>query len=69
MVAQMERTGGEPDVVGFDKNRRIYFYGALRKVLQAAEVIATIKPHSMHERNTKPNTVRQHSLLKWESSY
>ncbi len=25
-ISEMERTGGEPDVVGFDKKKRIYFF-------------------------------------------
>jgi hypothetical protein len=42
-INEMERTGGEPDVVGHDKKTSEYIFMTVhRKVLKAAEVFATI---------------------------
>jgi hypothetical protein len=41
-LSEMERTGGEPDVVGHDKKTGEYiFYDCYPKLLKAAEVFAT----------------------------
>ena len=41
---EMERTGGEPDVVGYDKNTGEYFFYDCSgpKALKAAEMLVTI---------------------------
>jgi hypothetical protein len=39
---EMERTGGEPDVVGYDEKSREYIFSIVqRKVLKGAEVFVT----------------------------
>jgi hypothetical protein len=59
---EMERTGGEPDVVGHDKNTGEYiFYDAQRKVLKAAEVFATTVKRWSQGKNIN----RQIMLLVW----
>lgn len=52
---EMERTGGEPDVVGYDKNTGEYIFMIVQqKVLRAAEVSAMTKKPSIQEKKINP---------------
>ena len=65
-LTEMERTGGEPDVVGFDKKRaNSSFMIVQRKVLKGAEVfVTTVK----RWRNGK-NTNRKIALSIWQATW
>ena len=59
---EMERTGGEPDVVGYDNKTGEYiFYDCSRKVLKAAEAFVTTAKDWSQEKNTNRKT----ALLIW----
>jgi Protein of unknown function (DUF4256) len=50
---EMERTGGEPDVVGHDKKTGVYiFYDCSTESPKAAEVFATTVKHWSQGKNT-----------------
>jgi len=53
-LAEMERTGGESDVVGYDrkKNEFIFFTTAPQRVRRAAAASATTAKDSIREKNT-----------------
>ncbi len=67
---EMERTGGEPDVVGQDKKTGQYiFYDCAQKALKAAEVfVMTIKRWS-REKKTNRNIARWRWQPTWGSSF
>ncbi len=60
---EMERTGGEPDVVGHDQRRaNTFFMIVQRKVPEAAEVfVTTVKRWTLGK-----NTSRRIALRKWQ---
>ncbi len=54
-LQQMEKTGGEPDVVGYDKTTDDYlFLIVVRKVRAAAEAAVLTATGSCHAKNTNP---------------
>src|SRR5262249_19353566 len=60
---EMERTGGEPDVVGHDKRRaNTFFMIVQRKVLKAAEVFVMI----VKGRSQGKNINQKITLLIWQ---
>ena len=63
---EMERTGGEPDVVGQTRRRaNTSFLIVQRKVLKAAEVfVTTVRPWSQGK-----NINRKIALLKWQQPW
>jgi hypothetical protein len=62
-LSEMERTGGEPDVVGHDRRRvNTSFLIVQQKVLAAAEVCAT----TAKARNPGENTNRKITLSIWQ---
>jgi len=74
---EMEKTGGEPDVIAFDKKTKeyifcdcsseiIFFVIVLRKLQRGAEVFVMIMKHWNPVRSTNLPTVRCKWLLIWE---
>jgi hypothetical protein len=62
---EMERTGGEPDVVGHDKKTGEYIFLIVQqKALTAAEVFVT----TVKARNLGKNINRKITLLIWQRS-
>jgi len=67
---EMERTGGEPDVVGHDKKMGEYiFYDCSRKVLKAAEVFATTVKRWSQGKNINQQITLSIWLLPWTLSF
>lgn len=64
---RMEETGGEPDVVSYDKKKTNTFsLIARRKVRKAAEAFVTIGKDSNPERNIARKTARSTWRFPWE---
>ena len=62
-LGEMERTGGEPDVVGYDKKAGEYIFMIVqRKVLKAAEVFVTTVKGWSQEKNINQKI----TLLIWQ---
>lgn len=69
-LLQMEKTEGEPDVVGYDKNSDEYiFLIALPKVRNHEEAFVTIEKLWIQEKNTNQKTVPLIWPKKWESNF
>ncbi len=67
---EMERTGGEPDVVGHDtKTANTFFMIVHRKVLKAAEVFAMTVKRWGREKNINRKTTQWIWLLSWGLSF
>jgi len=65
----MERTGGEPDVVGYDEKRmNINFMIVQRKVLKGEEVFVTIGKQWNREKTTNRKTMPLTWQLPWTSN-
>ena len=64
---EMERTGGEPDVVSHDpKTSEYIFYDCSSEVRKAAEAFVTIARRSMQEKKTNRWIMLLVWLLSWE---
>ena len=64
---EMERTGGEPDVVGFDKKTGEYiFYDCSAESPKDAEVFATMQKLLHQEKNINQKTALLIWQLQWE---
>ena len=71
-LAAMENTGGEPDVVGYDKQTGEYIFLIVqRKVLQAAEASVTMEKRSKKEKGKVfiHPVMRSISPLPWALSF
>ena len=69
-LGEMERTGGEPDVVGHDKKTANTFFMIVpQKVLKVAEVFATTTKRSSRGRNINLPTALSVWRLTWASSF
>lgn len=67
---EMEETGGEPDVVGYDKKQANTFFMIVRqKAPKAAEVFATTGKRLSRERSTSPKTALWMWSPLWELSF
>jgi len=67
---EMERTGGEPDVVGYDKmTANSFFMIAPRKVPKAAETFVTTVKLWSQGKNTNQKTAPLIWLLPWGLSF
>lgn len=66
-LSEMERTEGEPDVVGYDaETEHFLFLIARRKALKAAEVFAMIVKRWKLEKNINLKTVQWIWQRRWE---
>jgi hypothetical protein len=67
---EMERTGGEPDVVGHDKMTGEYiFYDCSAESPKAAEAFATTAKLWSQEKKTNPQRMRLIWQLPWALSF
>ena len=67
---EMERTGGEPDVVGHDKKTSEYiFHDCSRKVQKVAEVFATTVKRWNQGKRTNPKIALSIWRLPWASIF
>jgi len=63
---EMEKTGGEPDVISYEKKQRSTFLSIVQqKVPKVSEVFATIMKHRNQEKNTNQKTM----LLIWPTPW
>jgi hypothetical protein len=69
-VNEMERTGGEPDVVGYDTKTGEYIFMIVQpKVLKGAEAFVTTGKHWNQGRNINQKTALLIWLLRWALNF
>ena len=69
-LGEMERTGGEPDVVGFDKKSGGTFFSiVLKKARRAAEAFVTTATLSNRGKNTNLRTAPSMRPRPWGSNF
>lgn len=70
ILHEMERTGGEPDVIGFDKETGEYlFCDCSPEVPKGAEAFVTIAKREKQEENTNQRTALSRWQLQWELNF
>jgi len=69
-LSEMERTGGEPDVVGIDKKLvSIFFMIVLLKALVVVEVFVTMPKHWLQEKRINRRIVQSMLRKVWALKY